>query len=598
MNIELTIPESDKRSDNANRCSGAGRLFHSGGEKMIARICLAMLAGACLSLGQTIDSAGRGFSGSAAQTRPESGIGLLQLIQPQSTWEKTGFTYRENLFLCLDEGEAEQGMYDHPIAPDTAGYTRLDHVWLQDMVFHLTEDVTYKERLRLIMSVEAELNFSMVHRLEYPSTLIPAFTFYPNDMELQYSVGGTVARPWFTVAAGYFPFKYNPDAKNLGEFLLRCGAYPTIIQTTPFFPMTRELGLHVSSSSDWFMNPAIDRVQLDLMLTSETHDWPVQDFTLTGILSNNLFNILDLGAGVSFQRLMSVNELLTTPHTGDSVSYLDQNAQTQYYTFASTKIMGRAAISPLRFVPQFKIPPSFIFGEHSFFGKQDLKVYGEIAVLGTQDYVKYWSFARVGSIDPNTGDSVYTNVPGTGTPLPDSLNFYNNIKDRMPMMLGIDLPTTPLLAYGVLPFILTKWLYDETGSDIRQLAWVTLVPALASGVAEHFLGWDMGLDELSLEFEWFSQKYTNSDRNQINPEDGGGHGGIPIPYTNDTWNAANLGKAEPTKYSLYFKKAFLDRFAVSGIVGRDHMRPASIGVPPSIQQTDDFLKTRQNWYWM
>ena len=95
-----------------------------------------------------------------------------------------------------------------------------------------------------------------------------------------------------------------------------------------------------------------------------------------------------------------------------------------------------------------------------------------------------------------------------------------------------------------------------------------------------------------------SQKYTNSDRHQINPEDGGGHGGIPIPYTNDTWNAANLGKAEPTKYSLYFKKAFLDRFAISGIVGRDHMRPASVGVPPSIQQTDDFLKTRENWYWM
>ena len=36
-------------------------------------------------------------------------------------------------------------MYDHPIAPDTAGYTRLDHVWLQDMVFHLTEDVTWRQ---------------------------------------------------------------------------------------------------------------------------------------------------------------------------------------------------------------------------------------------------------------------------------------------------------------------------------------------------------------------------------------------------------------------------------------------------------------------
>ena len=140
------------------------------------------------------------------------------------------------------------------------------------------------------MSVEAELNFSMVHRLEYPSTLIPAFTFYPNDMELQYSVGGTVAHPWFSVVAGYFPFKYNPDAKNLGEFVHSRGAYPTIIQTTPFFPMTKGTGASCVKQFRLVDEPRRDRVQLDLMLTSETHDWPVQDFTLTGILSNNLFN--------------------------------------------------------------------------------------------------------------------------------------------------------------------------------------------------------------------------------------------------------------------------------------------------------------------
>ena len=46
--------------------------------------------------------------------------------------------------------------------------------------------------------------------------------------------------------------------------------------------------------------------------------------------------------------------------------------------------------------------------------------------------------------------------------------------DRTPVMLGIDLPTNPLLQLWNPAFFLTKWLKDETGSDIRQLEWVTL----------------------------------------------------------------------------------------------------------------------------
>ena len=58
---------------------------------MIARIGLAMLAAACLSLGQTIDSAGRGILRFRGPDRPrKNGIGLLQLIQPRALWGKNG----------------------------------------------------------------------------------------------------------------------------------------------------------------------------------------------------------------------------------------------------------------------------------------------------------------------------------------------------------------------------------------------------------------------------------------------------------------------------------------------------------------------------
>ena len=495
----------------------------------------------------------------------------------------------ERLF-ALDVGEGELGVYDHDTAQAASAnrppYLTIPHLWQQDMVLYLTEDATYKERLHLLLSIECDLNYSIIQRIEYPATLVPTFTFYANDLELQYTFGN-FERPWLQVAAGYFPFKYNPDARNLGEFLLRSSAYPTIIVSSPFFPLTRELGVHFDGVVG---DPAFDQVRWDLLLTSETHDWPVLDGTVTGVLSNKLFSTLDVGGGVSFQRLFPVDKTKTTVKDTRTM-FLEQNADTAYYTFQSIKLMGRAAVTPLHFVPEFTIPPAFLFGNRPFFKREDLKIYGEVAVLGTQDYVAYDSFAQSATVNPNTGDSVFSNVPGTGKKLGDSLNYYNNVKDRMPIMLGINVPTNPIISYGILPFILTKWLKDETGSSLQPLPWITLVPALLSGVAQHYFGWDLGPDVLSLEFEWFSQRYTNSDRKAINPSDK-----IPLPYLNSDRNQANFGTPEPTKYSLYFSKVFLGKFALSGLVGRDHFKPIVFG-NPSINQTDDFLQAKTHWYW-
>jgi hypothetical protein len=160
-------------------------------------------------------------------------------------------------------------------------------------------------------------------------------------------------------------------------------------------------------------------------------------------------------------------------------------------------------------------------------------------------------------------------------------------------MLGIDLPTNPLISYGILPFFLTKWLKDETGSDIRPLEWVTLATGLASGAAEQILGWNCSLDILSLEFEWFSQRYPNSDYYEEDP-----YYNKPIPVSNAGRVSSDFGTFAPTKYALYFKKSFKDnRFALSGLVGRDHMKPSE-NAPPVDQQTDDFLQTKAQWWWM
>jgi hypothetical protein len=563
---------------------------------MISKILMVMVVGATLCLAQEGDS-GASAQPPAPVQKDSAGAaqpGAVQpkAIQPQAVAPPSllslaglgrvpGLQNTQNMFFALDEGQAVKGVYSGDTAANKKRYyTPLDKVWQQNMVLYLTEALTYRERLKFIVSIECDLVFSLLPIQQFPATTSPYFNFYPNDVEVNYSFGN-LERPWLQIALGYFPYKYNPDAKDLGEYLMRSEAYPSLIVTDFEFPMTRELGLRVGGFAG---NPAIDEFKWDLLLTSETHGFPQQDGTLTGVVSNSLFNMLDIGAGVSFQRLFPVSDANTTPKRTNAIwpdgnMYFKENGDTEYYSFSAIKLMGRASLNPLRFVPEFKIPPSFIFGTKPFFGKEDLKIYGEVAVLGLNSYVAYDSVA----------DSLGVNH---WQRLPDTANLYDNIRDRMPIMAGINLPTNPIISYGILPFLLTKWLKDETGSDIRQLAWITLVPAVLGGVAEQYLGWNLGPDVLSLEFEWFSQRFPNSDRTAVDPNTN-----LPLPISNDYRTIANFGRPEPTKYALYFKKSFMNRFALSGLVGRDHMRPVEMANPQS-NQTDDFLQTGAHWYWM
>ncbi len=558
---------------------------------MIFRILLGMLAGASLCLAQEGDSTRAVPTAESVQTdtahavQPKAAGRPGAVVPFAGLGSRSDLKIKQNFFLAIDEGEAVRGVYDLDTSSTGTGkpYLSMNNLWQQKMLLYITQDIVYKERLRLLASIECDLRYSMFPRAPFPATLAPEFDFYPNDVEIDY-LFGNLTFPWLKIALGYFPFKYNPDAKDLGEYLLRSEAYPTVIQTDFEFAFTRELGLHLSG---FLGNPNIDLFGWDLMLTSETHTYPLMDGTLSGLVSNKLLNFLDIGAGVSFQRLLPVDDNITLQKNNGNSMYREENGDTNHYTFQATKLMLRAAITPQRFIPEFKIPPSFVFGTHPFFGKQDLKIYGEIAILGVNNYVAY------DSIPDASGINHWQKVP-------DSLNYYNDKMiagifpaDRTPVMLGIDLPTNPLLSYGVLPFLLTKWLKDETGSDIRQLEWVTLVAGLASGAAEQFLGWDCSLDVLSLEFEWFSQRYPNSDLNVLNSSPLP----YPLPISNQGRVATGFGSFATTKYALYFKKSFANnRFSLSGLVGRDHMKPLE-NAEPAKQQTDDFLQSSSQWWW-
>jgi hypothetical protein len=48
------------------------------------------------------------------------------------------------------------------------------------------------------------------------------------------------------LSIGLMPYKYNPEVRNLGEFLFRSGTYPFVLFNNYNFPLARLSGLRLN----------------------------------------------------------------------------------------------------------------------------------------------------------------------------------------------------------------------------------------------------------------------------------------------------------------------------------------------------------------
>jgi len=213
---------------------------------------------------------------------------------------------------------------------------------------------------------------------------------------------------------GYFPYKYNPDVRNLGEYLFRSGTYPGWLRTISFVPEARLTGLLISTT-------AFNTWKNDLLVTTEMDMYPFYDLSYTLISSIKVGRVLDIGGGIDLSRLTPANGKLTRREKDQNnnpcpfymknlVTVWDTIAGTLdtisgdtagYYTFAGTKIMGRLSIDLKGFLPE---------GAASIFGENDGKIYGEFDILGLE----------------NQGD------------------YYKKLSERIPVTFGFNVPTFKL----------------------------------------------------------------------------------------------------------------------------------------------------------
>jgi hypothetical protein len=221
---------------------------------------------------------------------------------------------------------------------------------------------------------------------------------------------------------GTFSHKYNPDAKNLGEYLYRSGTYPGFLWTTEgWLLMNRasHYGHGVMLSVEHFGGA----VKHNLSLLMQTTYFPVGDFS-PGYDMSFKSKWVELGGGAVLNNYLSLkpsqlirndpeNTLIRKPTGTDSLGdttwfvgpaeaadLSDPATEVLHrWTHKGIKVMGRGALNLNHLLPAHRRNP------------EDLRLFAEVAVLGWDDQPLY----------------------------------YEDRKERMPVMFGVNVPTFRLL---------------------------------------------------------------------------------------------------------------------------------------------------------
>jgi hypothetical protein len=276
---------------------------------------------------------------------------------------------------------------------------------VQRTIVNVVQAVTVEERLRLSVGIRGMFWYSFPET-DLAHTRLTKFVSGVLEAQGKLKLGQT-EDPWGGFQFGLFPFKYNPDAKNLGEYLFRSGAYPTYVSTGGWSVINS--AEYIAEGFDFSFRTG--PVNHDVLATIERGIEPINDFSPAYLASLGANGAFTCGVGVEFAHLIAAKPSVTTPtgptfvgdplnrYRGDSLVFDTATTGYSNYTFKSTKLVGRAAFNL----------QSLTHWPH--LGSEELKIYSEVALLGIKNYPYY----------------------------------YENAVNRIPIMVGINLPTFKLL---------------------------------------------------------------------------------------------------------------------------------------------------------
>ena len=398
---------------------------------------------------------------------------------------------------------------------------------------------TVDERTDLVFGLGATV-FSITHGAGtypagYENELYPAVSMVQATGSYTW---GDLKNPALKVTVGAMPYKYNPDAKDLGEYLFRSTPYPNTVLNSPFDVVNVAhmdiLGGILSK------NFASGKWKNDVLLTSSNTHIPLGDLGLAYVTSYRINPVVELGAGINLFRLIPIQPELTTYKKDPANAYFTYSNGKKYstvrgyYSGADSAIAasvydslttGGALPSGVSGLDYYSLKGQMLMARFSIDFKPilgnniDMKLYGEWAMLGVQNY-----------------------------PV-----FYEKPLDRMPMMLGLNLPTWGLL------------------------------------------------DMLNVEGEYWKNPYLNSDYDLAYPQSGTG---IGTPYLGqDPYQNLGLSSfrdavdGDDFKWSISATKSFAKALSITAKASKDHMQVMQLWTSHLSRSYGDVMSQKDSWYY-
>jgi hypothetical protein len=435
------------------------------------------------------------------------------------------FLFAAGATLAQENGDIEykrvsiSGQFDNGqiIKGSTSQYeltdknSNMDGAFIQRTGVWITQEAVVKQRLHLTMGVGGMFWYVLPVS---PNSSLRQTQFGPGISQAQGTyVFGDLDNPTASLQMGYFPYKYNSDSKNLGEYLMRSGTYPGYL-VTGGWNMLNSAGYMVQGLR---LNTSLlgGKINADFLLAMEHDLPPLFGITPAIIVNAKPVEGVNIGAGAACNHCLPVKPSRESPHIEEnqiikSVSY-DSSSEAytivrdtnNYYTFQGVKLMANASFDPKAFFPM------------PFLGSEDLKIYSEVALLGVKNYSYY----------------------------------YEDRLQRMPVMVGLNLPTFKLL------------------------------------------------DILSLEVEYYNSKFVNNFTNLV-------YGQVPTWFIPPSATAdeearrASDIKQDNWKWSVYSKKTITKGIDIYAQAASDHLRTIQLNGGPLPTMVPATNHNGKDWYYL
>jgi hypothetical protein len=419
--------------------------------------------------------------------------------------------------MSLEYGHLWSGEYRRAIASRT-GSIPLDLVALNRNIVTLTynartgEDWTYSAGLKGI------LWWPFSTEIGEPGSRTVRVEPHLSSLKARKEFGAGEDGPF--VEFGFIPYKYNRDAKNLGEYLYRSGTYPGDVVTTDGYQLMDHAyydayGIHARFSTlDGMLTH-------DLNLFAEGFVEPIGDMTPAyeiGLKTSRL----EIGAGLAYNRGISYRPSRSRPEDENNLYIEVQADPTKGYAYYKGPFMGAPS--------EVRDDPSRPYAVLHRWTQRGMKLMARIAI----------GFGEVppGSMGPPEDLRIFAELAVLG--LEDQPYYYDEIRQRIPIMLGVNLPTVGLL------------------------------------------------DVLSVQGEYYDAKFGNvshADR-------------ISVPV----WTVANFAtrdldtyRPSPWRWSIYGKKRLNPLLDVNFQVASDHLRLRNV-----LSTRSDYVLTSnpRSWYYL